>query len=262
MKEISRGSGLPDNGNDPGESFCSSQLLLLSPLASESQALSAGLSRILGSPSRSSGLNETVFPPYVTVRFLGPGTGPAERFSEVNFSGYKKILIAGFAGGLSVRATAGKAFVVSGIFGRKGDHFLIPSSTEWSRLLGLETAVSVEVDKILERPGEKSALARQRQADLADMESYAWMKAILNNAPDAGVLRVVSDDRETSLPQELMCFSDETGCEHRIRGFASLLKRPVAMAQFLRAMPSLLRARATLVSIGEKLGTVMREEVR
>jgi hypothetical protein len=59
-----------------------------------------------------------------------------------------------------------------------------------------------------------------------------------------------------------MCFSDETGCEHRIRGFASLLKRPVAMAQFLRAMPSLLRARATLVSIGEKLGTVMREEVR
>lgn len=260
MKEGTRGSGAPDNGDDPEESLCPTQLLLLSPLASESQALCEGLARIFGPPSPFPEPNGSVFSPYVTVRFLGPGSGTAGSVEKIRFADYRKVLVAGFAGGLSDRAVSGKAFVVSEVFGKNGDRFILPSSREWSRLLDYETAISVEVNKILEKPAEKRALFRQVPADLADMESFAWMKSILKNVPEAGLLRVISDDWKTTLPPELMLFSDENGFERRLPGFAGLLRRPLTAVTFLQVLPSLLRARKTLVSIGEKLGMLVREE--
>jgi hypothetical protein len=263
MKGTSRMSGIPDNGDDPGKPSPSSHLLLLSPLASESLALSTGLSRFLGNPVKIPSIsNEMIFSPYVTVRFLGPGAGPARRLESVQFSAFRKVLLAGFAGGLSVRATVGKAFAISELIGKDGRRLSLPSSAEWSRRLALETAVSVEADKILERPGEKSALFQKTQADLVDMESYAWMQMILNKVPDAGVLRVVSDDRETGLPREMMQFSDENGMERRGRGFKALLKNPVTLAPFFRALPTFLLARRTLVSLGEKLGETLWRDIR
>ena len=260
MKERSRGSGQPYNGDDPGESLCPSQLLLLSPLASESLALCEGLSRILGTSPTFPKPNEAVFSPYVTVQFLGPGPGTSGHVEKLRLSDYRKVLVAGFAGGLSARAISGKSFVVSEIFGKNGGRVMLPGAKVWSRLLEVESAVSVEVEKILERPAEKRAVVRMTPADLADMESFAWMEIILKTSPEAGLLRVISDDWKTILPRELMLFSDEKGFEQRVRGFAGLFKRPLAFLSFLQALPSLLRGRKELVAIGQKLGTLLREK--
>jgi hypothetical protein len=260
MKDRSRGSGKPDNGDAPEESLCPSQLLILSPLASEALALCEGLSRTLGTPTIFPKPNETVFSPYVTVQFLGPGPGTSGHIEKLRLSDYRKVLVAGFAGGLSDRAISGKAFIVSEVFGKNGGRVMLPGADFWSRLLDVEPAVSVEVEEILERPEEKQAVVCRTPADLADMESFAWMEIILKTSPEAGLLRVISDDWKTTLPRELMLFSDEKGFEQRFRGFAGLLKRPPAFGSFLQALPSLLRGRKELVVIGEKLGTLLREK--
>lgn len=238
----------------------SSSLLLLAPLESEALALAEGLSLSLG-PYVSVNDDSPIFdfPPYVTLRYLGAGKKGTENLDALSsLSDWERVLVAGFSGGLSDRTVAGKAYVLSSVTGQTGGVLSFPGAVGWARRLNLELATSVEVGSILEKPEEKQSVHRASHADLADMESYSWMEKLLNVDPDAAVLRVVSDDPGVRLPSELMSFSDADGRERRTQGILALLKNPPALARFAGALPVLLKARRTLVSLGKSIGETLR----
>jgi|GEM_PF-2717868 hypothetical protein len=240
--------------------FPPSSLLLLAPLESEALALVEGLALSLGrSTSTSEDSPMFDFPPFVTVRYLGPGKKGTENLDGISsLRTWERVLVAGFSGGLSDRTVAGKAYVLSSAIGQTGRVLSFPGAVGWASRLNLELATSVEVGSILEMPEEKRSLHRASHADLADMESYSWMEKLLNVDPDAAVLRVVSDDPGVRLPAELMLFSDEDGRERRTQGVLALLKNPPALARFVGALPALLKARRTLVFLGKTIGETLR----
>lgn len=240
--------------------FPPSSLLLLAPLESEALALVEGLALSLG-PSAliSEDFPMFDFPPYVTVRYLGAGKKGRESLDAMSsLRAWERVLVAGFSGGLSDRTSAGKAYVLSSVIGQTGKVLSFPGAVGWARSLNLELATSVEVGSILERPEEKQSVHRASHADLADMESYSWMEKLLDVDPDAAVLRVVSDDPGVRLPSELMHFSDADGRERRTRGILALLRNPPALVRFAGALPALLKARRTLVSLGKSIGETLR----
>lgn len=244
--------------------FSPSSLLLLAPLESEALALVEGLALSLG-PSAPISEDSPMFdfPPYVTVRYLGAGKKGAENLDAIpSLRAWDRVLVAGFSGGLSDRTSTGKAYALSSVIGQTGRVLSLPGAVGWARSLNLELATSVEVGGILEKPEEKQSVHRASHADLADMESYSWMERLLDVDPDAAVLRVVSDDPGVRLPSELMLFSDADGRERRTRGILALLGNPQALFRFAGALPALLKARRTLVSLGKSIGETLRTESR
>lgn len=235
-------------------------LLILTPLESEADALIQGLSSVLGAPSRDSLDGISDFQGRVLVRYLGAGESPADSLpSWLSSRSFGTVILSGFAGGISPGLTTGRLFVLGRIC-REGRQTLeFPEVHWWAVNLGMTIGEAVQVGQIVTFPEEKKRLYERTRADIVDMESHSWMEAIRKTGVNGIVIRVVSDTSDDALPAELDAFAGPDGRMQLFSGLGALFRKPAALARFLWILPSLLRARKTLVSLGRKLGMIVRE---
>ncbi|MHB1285331.1 MAG: phosphorylase family protein [Leptospirales bacterium] len=235
-------------------------LLIVTPLESERTALAEGLSAGLGVPSRELSTREISWlEGQVTLRYLGMGDHPSSALSDwLSSRSFATVILAGFAGGLSPKALSGKVHVLSRIDRTGKESLECPDAEWWSGLLGLSVGRGFQTDRIVSLQRDKAALFGRYCADVVDMESHSWMEVIKGAGMKSIAIRVVSDGPEEILPAEIEAFSGEDGSEQLLRGIRGLLKTPGSLFRFLRILPSLLRARKELVTLGKHLGTLIR----
>ncbi|MHB1605153.1 MAG: phosphorylase family protein [Leptospirales bacterium] len=202
----------------------------------------------------------SVFKDLVSVRYLGAGPGSASTlsswFSSVSFG---TVILAGFAGALSPGLSNGSGCILRRV-SREGSPALdFPEAWWWAEKLEMSVGEAIQSDQIVSVPGEKKRLHAQTGANIVDMESHSWMKAIREAGLNGVAVRIVSDTAEDILPAELEAFADSKGRMQLLRGGLLLCRKPASLARFFKILPALLRARKTLVSFGKKLGTIIRE---
>jgi len=167
------------------------------------------------------------------------------------------VIGAGIAGALTPGLALGDVVVARRVRDRDGE---APGSDEGWRAraerLGARPAVAVSVDRVVTRPADRLALARDVPAGTAgtvDMESAAWTRATGTRRVPCLVLRAVSDLSSEALPDYLgMCLDGDGGLS-RSRVAAQALARPGSLRVLLRLRGQAREAAERLASFLERL---------
>jgi nucleoside phosphorylase len=197
------------------------------------------------------------------VRLACTGSGPrraALGLDRLLAGGPFSVVVgAGVAGALTPQLAPGD--VVVGRWVRDEDGEAPASDAAWrarALRLGARSAVAVTVDRIVTRPAERLALARDLPADSlasVDMESAAWTRAAERRRAPCLILRAISDGATEALPDYLAECLDAEGSLSRKRVAARALARP-------RSLPSLLRLRRQAHEAAEGLSRFLEDLLR
>ena len=202
----------------------------------------------------------------ITVMQCGMGAPAfAEKLSEhLQHYTYDILLIAGLAGGLDPGLKSGDAVIYDICHdGRNKSDAATkekPSSRDENASIdchdqvqailfnALQTAgrrcvrgSGVVVDRIITESQQKLSLGARYQAIAADMESYDVLGICRSSGLPAAVLRIISDDAGSDLPD----FNWAAGADGRMNPWrmgAVMLARPMASLKFLLSIRSVLNA--------------------
>lgn len=195
------------------------------------------------------------------VRVACTGSGPrraAFALDRMLADGPVSLVVgAGIAGALTPSLARGDVVVGRAVRDRDGE---APASDESWRTravgLGARPAVMVTVDRIVTRPDERLALARDLPPDAVasvDMESAAWTRTAARRRTPCLVLRAISDTAAEALPDRLAeCLDDEGGISRR-RLAARALVRPRSLGSLLRLRRQAREAALSLSGFLERL---------
>jgi adenosylhomocysteine nucleosidase len=168
---------------------------------------------------------------------------------------------AGVAGALTPQLASGD--VVVGRWVRDQDGEAPASDETWlarALRLGARAAVAVTVDRIVTRPSERLALARDLPVDSVasvDMESAAWTRTAERRHTRCLILRAISDGSSEALPDYLSECLDAEGGLSRRRVASRALARPGSLRSLLRLRR---QARAAAEGLSKFLERLLREE--
>lgn len=91
----------------------------------------------------------------------------------------------------------------------------------------------VTLDRMVTSPDEKNELRRIYQADVVDMESAYVVEFLQSRGATVGVIRVVSDDSDTDIP-DLSPAIDATGSLNGFKMAWQFLNQPIAAMRLIR----------------------------
>ncbi|MDQ3009576.1 MAG: hypothetical protein M3X11_02580, partial [Acidobacteriota bacterium] len=201
----------------------------------------------------------------ITVLQCGMGAPAfAERLSEhLRHYRYDMLLVAGLAGGLDRRLKSGDAVIYD--ICRDGRKFKLDSKEKplnrdenasihcndllVAALSALLQAAGqrcfrgsgVTVDRVLTEAQDKQLLGDCYQAAAADMESYDVLSICSKSGLPAAVLRVISDDVGSNLPN-FNWAAEASGRMNPWRMGAVMVARPAASLKFLLGIRSVINA--------------------
>jgi len=177
----------------------------------------------------------------VTTSCCGPGADGIRRWTERTvLPDESVVLLAGLAGGLSARATAGTAWTIAGVIG-DDDTTFAPTRAGASN-----DATVVSAGSILATVEDKRALHARTRADLVDLESATFATVATAQRWDWGIIRGVSDDARTPLPPALATWVTPTGRTRPSRVALSVARRPELLASIAQLRTTSARALAAV----------------
>lgn len=161
--------------------------------------------------------------------------------SHLQTNVYDGVLIAGFAGALDPRLNVGEAVVygrsLAADDSRPGidlDRSFSDQALDRIRRAQLsgQRGNGLTLDRILTRASEKLLLGRQTSAQAVDMETYAIAAYCRQRGTPLAVVRVISDDANSDLPDFQSAFDPE-GRIKAVQMARVMLARPARSARFL-----------------------------
>ena len=195
-------------------------LLLLCPLQFERDTLGRLLRDRLGPDLQ----------PRIHLETTGPGrAGVHAWFSRWRFDeppATHGVLLVGTAGGLSVHASSGRAFLANRIVSGGGRAWTPPIGGGDLAPHGAATATVISWQFALASPEAKANLHRTSGADLVDLESTAFAEACADRRWRFGVVRGVSDGPTEHLPRGIGSWVAADGSLRWARMLAGLAGRP------------------------------------
>jgi adenosylhomocysteine nucleosidase len=176
------------------------------------------------------------------VRLACTGSGPrraARGLDRLLAEAPASLVIgAGVAGALTPGLALGDVVVARSV--RDGDGEAPAPDEGWrgrAQRLGARPAVAVSVDRVVTRPADRLALARDVPpggAGSVDMESAAWGRAAGRHHVPCLILRAISDGSSEALPDYLACCLDAEGGLSRRRVAVRALGHPGSLRTLLR----------------------------
>lgn len=207
---------------------------------------------------------------FAKIDCCGPGEGAARNWvNALKNPGDQRVILVGVAGGLSPRARPGKAFVISdarnasdnssslkpGMTSPRGITGSIDSQD--SSITATACSTNVPVTTII----EKHDLHQRTNADLVDMESFAFAQTAEARGIPWSIIRGVSDGPNDILPAAMTQFVDARGRTQIGPVLWNLLKRPALLKDMLRlrraSIDSMRAATALLREIYQSLGIIV-----
>ena len=250
--------------------FPSRPILILTPLEEEARCFLSGLIPVLKrhgrSVQRKNGeiLSEGLF------RLRVIGMGPPDQDDDELLASLNPgdiVLLSGFGGGLSIRAQKGSVFFFSSIETlQKGisqslpmaQTIDLPASIEMGRILGFSLGRGVTLPQIVGSPDEKKELFQVTGADVCDMETGSWERAIHSRGCHFVASRVISDGSDEYLPEFLGDLVQKNGKLFLPNLFRALLSPPKLLA-LIKLGFSQKVARKSLANLGERVGVLLTE---
>jgi nucleoside phosphorylase len=191
----------------------------------------------------------------------GPGRAAVERWMATALPrGGGIMILAGVAGGLSSAARGGSAWVAAEVVdaheGRRWRATSFP---------GHATCVVACTAHVVTQPLDKRALGRRFGADLVDLESAAFVRLAEEAGRRWAVVRGVSDDAETQLPEGIEHWTTADGRVRAIRIGRAVVGRPSLLGELARMRRTASQAMAQVAGIVAQLlvaeGVSPRSEV-
>jgi len=137
----------------------------------------------------------------------------------------RRILFAGFAGGLDPSLRIGDVVEAGEVVGENGEIWRSPTTSTEKRLLS--------VDRMIGDPAEKQRLREKHQADAVEMESAAFAEWCEARAIPWLCVRAISDTADAALSPELVALMG-AGRVSPWRLAWAILRRPSFVAELLR----------------------------
>jgi hypothetical protein len=156
----------------------------------------------------------------------GPGPRGVEVAAKTIGASKRTVILAGLAGGLTHRASAGTALVAAEV--------VEPTSFErwrstWQSFQSdapLPLCIVTSTDECVTTPAAKAALAARTGADMVDLESVAFAKAATALGWQWAVVRGISDGPDQALPPGIDGWVDSTGRTRFGSVLMALARRP------------------------------------
>ncbi len=175
------------------------------------------------------------------IRCLHTGVGAkaARRCVESALAAeiFSHVIVSGFAGGLATGLEVGD--------------LITTTKRELAGISGLDSVKTVrlvESDRILENPAAKRAFADRTGGEAVDMETETILAVCRDHGVPAFVLRVISDDANSSLvvPAEILADATRRPIQGTLRLLGHLVLRPARWRPFRTMVTGCHRARANL----------------
>lgn len=187
---------------------------------------------------------------FATIICAGPGGDAVERCVNSLDEPTGAVLLVGVAGGLSPRACAGDAYLITSVHAGGEDE---PFRPIIQTLPSLETPQRVirSVEQPVTSVEAKRQLHDRTGADLVDLESVAFARAATARGLRWGILRGISDGPQETMPAELIICVDAAGRTLRSRAIAITLRRP-------SLVPVMKRLRRNSIEAMERAAKMLR----
>ena len=189
------------------------------------------------------------------VRICGPGSTGIESSwgADLPPSG-SVVILAGTAGGLSPKISAGNPIVASEILDNATGRRWIPSM----RLPATDcrSGLICSTGSIVSTVAQKRDLHRQTGADVVDLESAAFAALATDHSWDWAVIRGISDAADTALPIQSSRWITSSGRTRPMAVLASLVRNPglISILQRLR-----LDSTAAMTAVQEAIEEIIQD---
>lgn len=219
-------------GSSPGvRSAVPEQVVILCPMSVERSAIAKALARAsLGTAK---------------VIQTGIGAGAIVSAAKVH-AGAAALILAGVAGGLREVADVPPLGAIVDERGAAYDDFL-------GRVAGGVTLVGV--DRIVDTPAAKLALAHSTGASIVDMESHAFAACCRSLGVRWGVVRGVSDTPSETLPAEILGWITPQGNTRVVRAVCDMALSPSHIPHIMRFAR---RSQRVLPQVGDRVVELVR----
>ena len=166
------------------------------------------------------------------ITCCGPGAVGVERWAQAAaLAAGSAVVLAGTAGGIDERTRVGQAYVIERVISDAGE--------SWTPTLSpppaSEAAIITSVNSIVTNADQRRALAQRTGAHLVDLESVAFARLASAHGWRWGIVRGVSDDLATSLPQGIDSWIAPDGRTRKLAVLAALLRKP-SLARDVRCL--------------------------
>lgn len=207
----------------PSDSYPPDSLIIIVPAGAESRAVKRAVKNRPTAPR----LLEIPAGPQAVEAWL-------HNWREPQLFQHQQVLVVGLAGGLSPDLPVGdgvlieRCFEASSCQGYECDRAF---TQHLSQQLDLSTGTGVTCDRVITTVAEKRRLGDRYQADIVDMESAVFLKAL----PTAtiAILRVISDDCDYDLPDIGDAIRPD-GTVNPLILTTGFLRNPIAALKFIR----------------------------
>ncbi|MBX3414639.1 MAG: hypothetical protein KF708_18270 [Pirellulales bacterium] len=220
-EEVARTQGAQDDGL-PRERACDVGLVFALPV--ERGAMEDRLDGVVriesaGLVARQGGLRGR----HVMLVDSGMGMERARRATELLIAGHRPewIVSAGLSGGLVAELQRGDLVVAESVVDEAGGMLTIElpaGMAEWLTGRKAQRGRMLTIDRIADTPAEKRTLGERHQALSVDCETYAVGEACRAAGTKFLAVRVVLDEVEDRLPDELLRLSRTQGGVRRAGG--------------------------------------------
>jgi adenosylhomocysteine nucleosidase len=144
----------------------------------------------------------------VVVIESGVGQAAAARATReaIKFYQPRKVIAAGFAGGLTGELRRGHVLIADEIVSASGERLPVDLKVDPQSLAGakgIHIGPLLTVDRILREPAERRRLAAEHRALACDMETFAVAQVCREQGVPLAAIRIISDAVDDELPPEI-----------------------------------------------------------
>jgi adenosylhomocysteine nucleosidase len=172
----------------------------------------------------------------VAVILSGIGRERATRAAEVLIAGHRPDLLisAGFAGALDSAIARNAILAPVEIVDAEGGRYPVTPERDVRSIGGIEATPArlLTVDRIIRTREEKDELGRKHEAQLVDMESAAVAAVCQARQVPFVSVRVVSDDAQSDLPEEVANLMTRSGSYRVGAAVRAIWNRPSSLKDF------------------------------
>ena len=151
----------------------------------------------------------------------------------------KRVLMMGLCGSLSSQYSVGDTVLYHNCYSQKTSENLVADS-QLNRIINQkinkianDSVSGITSYRIITSVKEKQQLAEKFTAKVVDMESFAYLKLLQEKAIAVSILRVISDDLQSNLPN-LEQTIDKEGNIRPIMMTQKMLKEPIKSLKFIK----------------------------
>jgi adenosylhomocysteine nucleosidase len=137
---------------------------------------------------------------------VGQTAAAAATREAIRFYQPRRVISAGFAGGLTDELRRGHVVIASEVANSAGERMEVGLKVDAQSLAGakgIHIGRLLTVDRILREPEERRKLAEQHEAIACDMETFAVAKVCRELGVPLAAIRIVSDAVDDVLPREI-----------------------------------------------------------